>query len=173
MDYKVVSILVILVSWSTLLYADSLDCGGYSQDVSRDKYPELMPEIQRRCKRTFSCNDITCFKVTNAGYDNSYCVKMSIAGDDGRTTECTVKWGTSGTTGSSSICTSNGAAMVTGGSGNGWARGGGWGNARVRIGHGSDNDELGESIRNKVRQKLSEKFAKRGFPFGNDFPFGK
>lgn len=183
MDYKVLSILVVLVSWSTLLYADSLGCGGYPQDVSKSDYRDLIPEIQRRCKRTFSSDDITCFKVSSGGYDKSYCVLLNIPGDYGRTTQCTVKWGTSGTTGSSSICTSNGAAVVTGGSGNtrtrvgsggnDWTRAGGGGNARVRIGHGSENDGLGDAIRNKVRQKISEKFAKHGLPFENGFPFGK
>lgn len=162
MAFKIVAIFVILVSWSTLLYAGSVGCGGFTEDVSKRDYPVLMPEIQRRCKHSFSSSDISCFKVASVGYEKSYCAVFTATGDNGRTMECTVKWGSGSNSGSASICSSNGAAMVNGG-------GGGSGNGRTRarasFNNGPGNDDLGNAIRNKVNQKISRSFARHGMTF--------
>lgn len=159
MAFKIVAIFVILVSWSALLSANSIGCGGFTEDVSKRDYPSLIPEIQRRCKRSFCSDDITCFKVASVGYDKNYCVMLTIPGDNGRTMECTVKWGSGSSSGSSSICSSNGAAFVTGGgSGSGRTR------TRASFNNGPRNDQLGDSIRNKVQQKIAASFAKHGLP---------
>lgn len=164
MAFKMVVILMMLVSWSTLLYADSTGCGEYTGNVPESDYQALIPEIQKRCKRTFSKDDITCFKANSDGY----CVVLTIRGADGRNTICTVKWGIGSNSGTASICTTNGAAVAGGGSGN--VR------TRVRAGStiGPGNARSGDEIRNNVRRKISESFAKHGLPFHtHGSPFGK
>lgn len=155
MAYKIVAIFVILISWSAVLSGSSIGCGGYPKDVSKNDYGSLIPQIQKRLSRSFSIDDITCCKVASVGHDNNYCVELKIPAGNGRTTVCTVKWGSGSSSGSSSVCSTSGAAVsVNGGS--------------INAEHG--NAGLGEAIRNKVHNKLSKKFSK---VFGHGFPFNK
>lgn len=164
MASKIVAIFVILTSWCTVLNASSLDCGGYTEDVS--DYGEIMPQLQRKVKQQFSQSDISCAKVAKVGHDKDYCVVLDI-NKNGRTTKCIVKWGTSASTGSACVCSSNGAAIANGGSINVGSRGGGY--AHVRHGNsGHGNDDLGNKIKNDVHRRISEKFSKA---FGPGFPF--
>lgn len=149
MAYKIVAIFVILVSWSTLLYASSQGCQG-GQDVPKSDYGSLMGQIQKKVTHPFSINDITCFKVTNGfGSDKNYCVELNIPLENGKMT-CTAKWGNGRGSASSSVCSNNGASVVNGSGSNGLHIGGG-------------NAGVGNAV-HSMKDKFSKIFH-HGFPF--------
>lgn len=145
MAYKIVAIFVILVSWSTLLYASSLGCDG-GQNVPRDQYAGLMDQIRRRVSQQFTEDNITCLKVVSGFGSQQYCVILTI----GNTT-CTVKFGNGRGSESSSICSTNGSNVVNGRGSNG-----------ITIG-GSGNPEVKNAMR-AMKERLSHMF-RPGFPF--------
>lgn len=110
MAYKVVAILVILVSCSTLLFA-SQDCGGYQHIVNKSEYKAHLGEIKKRITKPFCIDDITCFVFTSIGNNKNYCVQVKIPAGNGRFTVCTAKWESSGHGSSSTICSTSGNSV--------------------------------------------------------------
>lgn len=156
MAYKIVAIFVVLVSWSTMLYA-SQGCQN-GNNVPKNQYTAHMQEIARKVSQPFTESDITCLKVISGfGSGQNYCAELSIAIANGRKMTCTVKWGNFPGCASSSVCSSNGANVVTNGSGSSGVTIGGSGNG------GSGNGDVKNAMQ-AMKRKFSNIF-KPGFPF--------
>lgn len=113
MAKRILAILVILVSWSAMLYASSQDCSGYEKNVPKSLYDELLKIIQKKTKQNCSEKDITCLMFTTVGTDKQYCAQVKILSDKEDPMECTVQWDSTGHGRSLSICSRPGNAFST------------------------------------------------------------
>lgn len=107
MARQIVTILVILVSWSGMLYASQQDCSDYQKNVPKTQYDELLKQIQEKVKISCTKEDITCLMFTAVGNIKHYCALVKIPSEKGATTDCIVKWESSGHGASSASCDGN------------------------------------------------------------------
>lgn len=161
MAYKMLAIFMILVSWSTMLYASSQDCSGYKQPLAENQYEKYLPEIEERTKRSCTTSNIKCLMVTSVEHDKQYCALLQIPAGGNKITYCKVVWGSSGH-GASSACSTAGKDETGGG-------------GETIMGQGGSGTPLGGNGAkgNNFPGGKGFPFGKGGSPFGRRFPFNK